>query len=651
MTPAGPRAAACDAVASRPPSPFILARIVDASNRWRGWLRAGLLGLALGLGLPAFGADPLPYALTLVPTGNAEIDGALADASQLATLRESAPVGPFALVSRAVLDAGRLDRVLRSFGYYDAQIGIRIDGRALDDPDLLPRLEERSALPPVPVEVRIAPGPLYRLGQVRLDGTVPADVRAAFDLKPGEPARARTVLAAGDAVLRALRADGFALARVAPPDAVVDHDTRTLDVVYTAEPGPRLAIGEIEIRGLDRLREDAVRRRLGLTPGEIYNPERLESARQDLLAGGALAWARLTPGTAPDSQGRLPLTLELAERPRRVMRFAGAYSSDEGATLSTSWTHRNLWGGGEQLTVKGELGQMLSNRPNELSYLAGVVLRVPDLWTRDLNLRLDLGAVNEYLEAYDREAVTAGFAFERSLSRQLAVSAGLAFEDSRVAQDGPYQDYRLLSLPLTLTYDGTDDPLNPDRGLRLSLQTSPARVLEGESSGFFLSRAIGSGYLDLADLLAALHGPPPAAGRTVLAGRLVLGSISGASPQEVPPDWRFYAGGGGSVRGYPYQSIGPRTAAGTPAGGDGLLEASLELRQRIGASWGTVAFVDSGAVSENGVPGTGALAVGVGLGVRYFTPIGPIRADIATPLNRQTGDSPVQLYIGIGQAF
>jgi len=158
----------------------------------------------------------------------------------------------------------------------------------------------------------------------------------------------------------------------------------------------------------------------------------------------------------------------------------------------------------------------------------------------------------------------------------------------------------------------------------------------------------GSAFLDLG---RRAGGDPRWTGRRVLAGRLALGSIVGAAAEDVPPDWRFYSGGGGSVRGYAFQSIGPQTAFGSPAGGDGLLEAGLELRQRFGGNWGAVAFVDAGAVSENGIPGTAALSVGVGIGLRYFTPIGPVRVDIATPLDRDTGDSPVQLYIGIGQAF
>ena len=614
---------------------------------WKGLAQALWVCALLLSGASVDAADPMPYALTLAPTGSAELDRALRDSSQLAGLRERAPVGPFALIGRAEADLRRFDTVLRSFGYYDATIDIRIAGLTLDDPALLPLLEDLAPSPPVAVQVTVAPGPLYRLALVRLDGEVQPQVRAAFDLQPGAPADSAAVLAAGEAVLQALRETGFPLAQVPPPDALVDHDTRTMDVVYLAEPGPRLALGAVSITGLERLREDYVRRRLGLRQGEPYSPTRLESARRDLLAGGVLAWARLSPGTGPDAQGQLPLTLEVAERPPRVLRFAGAWSSDEGGTLSSSWTHRNLFGRAERLTLSAEIGRLVDHGPQDLSYLANANLRIPDLWLRDLDLRLDLGAVSESLEAYDREAATGGLALERRLSERLSASAGVAVERSRITQDGLPQDYWLLSLPLTLTYDTTDEPLDPHRGLRLEALLTPTQGLDTEAQGFVLGRLTGASYWDLG---AGLR-PEAGTGRSVLAGRLVLGSIVGAAPDAVPPDWRFYAGGGGSVRGYPFQSIGPRAASGTPAGGDGLLEAGLELRQRFGANWGMVAFADAGAVSERNIPGTGALSLGVGVGLRYFTPIGPVRADIAAPLNPNEGDAPVQVYIGIGQAF
>ena len=620
---------------------------MDRTGSRPGLISAVAFCLSLLLGASVVVAGPPTYTLTISPTGDDAVDQALVDASLLAELRDDVPVGAFALISRAETDTARLETVLRSFGYYDSLVDIRIASYAIDDPALLPLLQERARGTPVPVAIAIDTGPLYRLGQVRLDGPVPPRARAVFDLRAGDPARAEPVLAAGAAVLNALLEDGFALAKVPPPDALVDHDTRTMDVVYLADPGPWLTIGPVTVIGLERLRESYVLRRLGLKPGEPFSPSRLEAARAELMAGGALAWARLTPGTAPDAQGRLPLTLEVAERPLRVIRVAGAYSSNEGGTLSTSWTHRNLFGGAERLTLRGDVGELSEGRRNELSYLTEAALTIPDVWLRDLDLRLTLGALSDHPDAFDRDAVTAGAALQRRVSARFSASGGLAYEHSRVAQDGPARDYRLLSLPLTLDYDGSDNLLDPRGGLRLAAQLSPTRVLEGDAQGFVLGRLTASAYLSL-DGYPAI-GTESAS--TVLAGRLAVGSIFGAEPDAVPPDWRFYAGGAGSVRGYTYQSIGPRTPSNQPAGGDGLLEGSLELRRHVRANWAMVAFADAGAVSENGIPGAGSLAVGLGLGVRYLTPVGPVRVDLATPLDREIEDSPVQLYIGIGQAF
>lgn len=615
------------------------------------------LVLALAVWATTGAADTLPYGLSIAPTGDAEIDQAIADSSLLAALADEVPVSAFGLVARAEADFGRFETVLRSFGYYDAWIRIWIAGRPVEDPDLLPALQGATPEAPVPVAVEITPGPLYRIGMARLEGSLPGEARAAFGLRQGDPARARDVLTAGEAVLETLREGGFALAEVPAPEALVDHATRTMEVLYRVEAGPRLALGSIQVIGLERLRERYVLRRLGLMPGEPFSPSRLEAARRDLLAGGVLAWARLTPGTAPDDDGRLPLTLEVAERPRRVVRLAAAYSSDEGLSVSTSWTHRNLFGGAESLTLGADMSRFEGTDLNAPSYFANATLRVPDLWLRDLDLRVDLAAVSENLDAYDREALTAGIALERRFSGRLSGSAGTAFEHARITQDGVTRDYRLLSLPMSLTYDGSDDRLDPRRGLRLTARVTPSKVLEGESSTFVVARGDGSFYLDLAGYgtgqraLGADAGDRADQSRWVLAARLGLGSILGAGTDSVPPDWRFYAGGGGSVRGYPFQSIGPRTASDSPAGGAGLVEAALEVRRRFAGNWGAVAFVDAGAVSENPLPDVGTLAVGVGIGLRYHTPIGPIRADIATPLDRDVGDSPVQLYIGIGQAF
>lgn len=631
--------------------------------------------LLLGLWLP-WSARPdvsgLRYEIEIAPTGHAAMDAAIERASLLAALRDDEAVVPFALIARAQADRWRIDDVLRSFGYYDAVIDVQLDGQDPADPLLAEALAAREGSGSLPVIIRIDTGPLYRLAEIRIDDGVPEAVQSAVDLRIGEPAEARRVLSAGTAMLAALREDGFAFARVPPPQATVDHRNRSMAVRYVVEPGPQVAVGGIEITGLARLREGFVRRRLGLAPGEPYSPSRLEQARRDLLASDAVAAARVTPATALDADGRLPLTIAVVERKLRTLRFRGAFASDEGGSLLLGWTHRNLFGGAERLSVQGEIGAIDRASRDSLDYAAGASLRLPDRWRRDLDLVFDLDAVSESLNAYDRDAVTAGAGLELRLSPRLAVAFGAAAERARIAQDGPAEDFRLLSLPLMIGWDGTDAPQGPRRGLRLEARLVPVPWVQsdgpGDGQAFVRADLAASGYLDLTRLGAgsatpdaaaaaddgdALRKRAPAAPRpdTVIAGRLALGRIIGAQARAVPADWRLYAGGAGSVRGYPYQSIGPRRASNAPAGGDSLLEASLELRRRLGGPWGVVAFADAGSVTADRLADLGGFRVGAGLGVRFHTVIGPLRADLAVPLDPYPGDSPVQLYLGIGQAF
>ena len=137
----------------------------------------------------------------------------------------------------------------------------------------------------------------------------------------------------------------------------------------------------------------------------------------------------------------------------------------------------------------------------------------------------------------------------------------------------------------------------------------------------------------------------------MLALRGLVGSVEGATTFEIPPDQRFYAGGSGTVRGYQYQSIGPRFPDSNPIGGTSIDAGTVEFRQRFGESYGAVVFVDAGQVGTGGTPFSGQFRVGAGIGARYYTSIGPIRIDVAVPLNRQRKDDILEAYIGIGQAF
>jgi len=612
---------------------------MEAVFRLRAMVAALVVTLLL-TGIRAQAADPSGYTLTLRPTGDTQLDGALHDSSSLVSLREAAPAGPFALVTRAQEDVERFTTALHSFGYYQARVSITIDGRPLDDPGLVDRLSQAQAGSPVPVDVAFDLGPQFHLGRVSIDGQVPQDVAAKLDLPSGAPATAAAVLAAQARLLAALREQGYALAKVELPPATLHPNESLLDVSFQVFSGPQLDIGPITLSGLHDINEDFVRHRMRLQPGQRFTPEAIEQARSDLAALGVFSVVRAVPADQADAEGRLPLAIDVTERPLHAVDLSAGYSTDLGVNVGAGWHHRNLFGDAEQLNLTGavQLGGTAVRKPG---YVFGAQFIRPDFPARDQSLEIDLGAVKQSLDAYDQDAVTEKIAINRKLSSHWLVSAGLTGEQERIRQEGLASRYNLIGLPVTAKYDDTNNLLDPTTGMRGAFTITPTQSLTGGTATFFILQASGSTYFDLAGN-----------GRSVLALRALVGQELGVVSQfSLPPDQRFYAGGSGTVRGYRYQSIGPQFPDDRPTGGTAVSAGSVEFRQRILDKYGVVAFVDAGQVTDRGAPFARDWRVGAGIGVRYYTSIGPLRLDVAVPLNRQPGGDAFELYIGIGQAF
>ena len=585
-------------------------------------------------------ADPQPYRVDLPETGDAPLDQALKDSANLITLRDKAPVGPFALISRARDDRGRLETALNSYGYYGAKVAIDIAGRPIDDPNLANALD--SATGEVPVTIRIDKGPLYHLRRVDLDGQPTPAAREALKLKPGDPAIAANVLAAQGRMLQALRDNGHALAKVSTPKAILEPSAKSLDVSYDVEPGPRVNLGPITVTGLERVNESYVRRRLLIQRGEQFDPRAIEKARQDLAAAGVFSTVTVDAPDHLDAQGQLPVTVRLVESKRRVVGVTAAYSTDLGASAGVTWSHRNLFGNAERLDLGAAITQLGGTASTSPGYDVSAILTQPDVFVRDLDLIYKLQGIKESLDAYDRTAVLGGVTVRYKFSPEWTGSVGLQAQQSRITQQGVTRDYTLIQLPLTARYDttGTEGLLDPTHGIKAAVTVTPSASIAAPTATFFILSATGSTYFDFGS-----------SGRSVLALRATLASVQGATTFELPPDQRLYAGGSGTVRGYRYQSIGPQFADGKPVGGTSLAAGTVEFRQRFGESFGAAVFVDAGQVSDKSAPFGGDLRVGAGAGVRYYSPLGPIRADVAVPLNRKSGDDSFEFYIGIGQAF
>jgi translocation and assembly module TamA len=594
--------------------------------------------MALGLH-GAVAADTVTYQVKFTSSGDAGLDGLLEQTSSLVSLQKKLPAAPFALIGRAQADQAQFLTVLHSLGYDSGQVDITIAGLALNDATLLDKLDAAPEKPPVTVLVTPEKGPVYHLGQISLNGLPPGFARPAT-IKTGDVALAAPVLAATPELTKALHNAGYAFATVSPPLAIAGGADHTLDVTYKVVSGPEVRIGAVNFAGLQRMDPQWLRRHLDLKPGQKYSDTALSSARDSLLGLGVFSAVTPVPQKAPDAAGDVPILFRVTEQKRHAVTLGGSYATDTGFAISSSWQDRNVFRHAETLTVTATANGLGGTGTNSPGYdLKGVFLK-PDFQARGQSLTLSLEGLKESVTAYNRTALLAAGLISRPITKHLTFGYGLGFTTESVDQEGVSRQYVLAQLPVNLTYDTTDSVLEPTHGLRLNVALTPTKPVAGGAGVFVIGQTAGSTYI-----------PVERDARGILALRALVGTIQGASQFQVPPDQRFYAGGSATVRGFTYQTIGPLFPDDNPAGGTAIDAGTIEFRQRIGKNFGIVPFFDAGQVSAHSAPFTGTLREGAGIGARYYTGIGPIRADVAFPLNRTAGSGSFALYIGLGEAF
>jgi translocation and assembly module TamA len=622
---------------------------------------------ALGWACSARAADPQAYQVDLTSVGNNDIDQTLKETSDLLSLRTSAPVSPFGLIARARSDTDRLKTALESFGYYESHVTININGLLLTDPGLGDALTALPKGSSAKVTVNFALGTLYHLRRIDIDGEVPAPINAreTLGLTTGQPAVAASVLAGGARLLSAMQEQGYAFAQVDAPVAYQAADAPVLDLSFHVTAGTKVRIGAIRVEGLQRVHERLVRRRLLLHSGDLYKPSAIEAARRDLLGMNVFGQVSVEVGSKADDSGDVPITFKLRERLRHAITVNAAYSSDLGGSGGVTWTDRNVFGNAEQLSVAATLTNLGGSDTTGTGYDTSVKYLLPDFLHRDQSLLFAVQAIKQQLQAYDQKAQTASVTLSRKLSSVWTVSAGLSTTEETILQTidaretppgsgifvpiTPTFNYTLIAAPFKVIYDSTNLPTpleDPRHGFRASLSLTPTLAIGHPNATFLISTLSLSTYFDLNNLL------PIAPGRSVLAARALAGVAEGAGELSLPPDQRFYAGGTSTIRGYGYQLVGPLFPhTDNPTGGTAITTGGLEFRQRLYSNWGFVAFVDAGQVSASLKPLPDDIRVGTGAGMRYYTPIGPIRFDIAVPVGRRQGEDSFEVYIGLGQAF
>lgn len=573
---------------------------------------------------------------------DAELEAALRAASSSVQSIERPPADELQLARRAQRDLPALEAALRGLGYYRGRAAVVVEPAAAAPlPPAAPDAPPDAAAPAEPravVRFTVEPGPRYRFDRRSVE--ILGEAHGFVPPKPGklglerdEPAIAQRVLDAEAELVRSAQRNGHAFARAGPREVVVDHDRQTMDVVLRLEPGPSFQLGPIRFRGAEGISERYLARLLTAREGSRFDLDELERGRDRLAESGLFSSVRLVVADAPDPSGRLPITFVTVQRRHRSIGGGIGYLTDEGPNLRVFWEHRNLFGAGERLRTD------LAASPIRQS--AEAQLRKPEVGARRQSLIVNGALLSERLDAYDARSAKVSGGVERRFAAGLEGSLGLAYRFADIEDRGRAERFGLLSAPARLSWDRSDNLFDPTRGGRVAVELAPHADTLGAGTRFLKGRLVATAYL-----------PIRKQPRLVLAGRSAIGVIGGADREAVPADERFYAGGGGSVRGVPFQKAGPLDRHDDPVGGRSFLEFSTELRLAITETIGVVGFLDTGSAYPESLPDPAAgLRWGAGIGLRYATPVGPLRLDVGIPLDRRGVDDLFQLYLSLGQAF
>ena len=550
----------------------------------------------------------------------------------LSTLEEyrGDPANAAQIDRRARADAELLAELLRANGHYDALVTTAVDAAPGGG---------------FAVTLNVQPGPLYRFSEVSLPGLDEAAgpdaaaLRRSFAVAAQDPVNATRVEEAEAALRVELGRRGYAFAEVGEAEVVVDHETRMATLVLPVAPAGARRFGHVVIEGRPLFSARHIETIARFTEGEPFRAERIEDLRQALIATGLVSSVTIRPVARPDTD-LVDLAIAIEPAPMRTVAGEAGYGTGEGIRLELSWQHRNLIEPEGAVTFRGVAGTR--------EQLVSAILRRSNFRRRDQVLNAQIAATHVNRPAFDARTftLTGGIERQSNIIWQKAwtwsIGGELTATDERdvdiASGTTRRRTFFIGAIPAYLGYDGSNDLLDPTSGFRLSARFSPEASLQNGSFFYARAQVDGSFYVPLSDTVT-------------IAGRTRLGTILGASRDRIAPSRRFYAGGGGSVRGYSFQALGPRDPVfDDPIGGRSLTEFALEARVRLG-NFGIVPFVDAGNISTSALPRLRDLQFGAGIGVRYHTRFGPIRVDVGTPLNPRSGDPRVAVYVSLGQAF
>jgi translocation and assembly module TamA len=628
---------------------------------------------------PAPSSTTLPYQVEFLIQGDESIESALQASSNFYKRRQDPPPDAESLVHRLEADFAPMIDALWSEGYYNATIRASIGGTEIP----LGNGQESSAVHAaaaylnravVPITIHVETGPRFTLRQIIVvdlttgkpfpPETLPLRV---LRLEPGDPARTADVQAANARIIDYFRAQSYPLAKAASPRSTIDHAALTMDVTFAADPGRKAGFGEVSVTGPETFDPSIVRSFIYLEPGQPYSPKALADTRRSITSIPAVGSVRIREDDKLDAYGNLPIFVDVGDRSRNLLGATAGYSNVDGPTATAYYENRNLFGSAESLRLGADLfyappvygiktntSDGFVTGPNYNDKGLGARFTASFMKPALLGSRVDflLDGIAERARygggsfgGYVDEFAGGTAALRYRLDQGLALQAGVKFEKGWAADSLGRDNYTFLGFPVSLRYDNTDDLLNPASGVRVSASITPYPSFFG-SAGFIKTSVAGSAYFALDDRADY-----------ILAGRAGFGSIFANSVElaEIPANYRFYEGGLATVRGYREQSIGPSSLSpfGYTIGGLSGFNATIEARIKITDTIGVAPFFDVGGAFTGSTPisSGGDTRLGAGIGLLYYTPIGPIRIDIAHALDPRRGDYPVVFYVSIGQPF
>ncbi len=505
-----------------------------------------------------------------------------------------------------------ISKALKAKGYYNAQVNI--------DPE-----NER--------DFEIDKGEIYTIQAISIEGY---DGEIEETITAGDVLDAEAVLRYQSALFKHIAETRCYYNLDVKNEVFLDHEKQSANVHFNVSGEDGALFGETVFVGADDIKRKYLKRFIKYEQGACWSPKKLEDSKTKLLETGLLSSVDTTlPSSLPEG-GVVPVTFKLKERAMRKIRLGGNYNTSEGPGVNAEWQHANYFGSGEKLSVKSRISMVLQS--------LGLNFEKPFFLSKKQSLKASAEIKRKDSDAFEEIGLNVQTSIKRKLSDHWTGNAGVALEGIQITdEDGTQETFGLVSLPASLSFDNRDSALNPHSGFSLGFSAEPFIDALGQSDPFLKTRISGSTYFDLSD---SMYDP-------VIALRASLGNIWGADRADIPASERFYAGGGGSIRGFAYQEAGDTDSDGDPLGGKSLLETSAELRLKFTEKIGGVAFVDGGGAYDSQMPDFGeGFYIGAGVGARYYTDFGPLRFDVAVPVTKkENSDQAFQIYISIGQAF